>query len=198
MLVCLVLVSAVTAVLVALTRRDLRLSFVAQATETRQQVASGIRLEVDRLRADSSEQGRALRQEVSDSVRGFQSTILQSFASLGEHQTEQMRGFGEDIKGGFARSEQRTGEIAQRVADELAKISASGIETSDRLRTGVEAKLDQFAERSTAAARELREEVTCGLKTLHESVTLTLDSRLKELKSATTTESQTTRNELNT
>src|SRR5690606_34888606 len=49
-----------------------------------------------------------------------------------------------------------------------------------------------------AAARELREEVTCGLKTLHESVTLTLDSRLKELKSATTTESQTTRNELNT
>ena len=130
----LLLASIGAVVLVALTRRDLRSTLTDHTAATRQQVESGIRYEVDRLRADSLEQGRALRQEVSDSVRGFQGTILQSFTSLGDQQTEQMRGFGEDVKSGFARSEQRTGEIAQRTADELQKIAASGMETNDRLR----------------------------------------------------------------
>jgi DNA recombination protein RmuC len=183
-------------VLIKRTQKELRSSAIDQANSTREQIESGIRQEVDRLRSDSSEQGRALRQEVAENVRGFQGTILQSVSSLGEQQTEQMRGFGEEARNGFVRSEQRTNEIAQRVADELQKIAASEVQTSDRLRAGIEAKLDQFGDKSTNASRELRDEVTVGVKNLHESVTLTLDTRLKELASSTTSQSQATRNDL--
>jgi len=193
-----VLVSSIAALIItSLTRRDLRTQVVDQSNATRQQVESGIRQEVDRLRSDSTEQGRALRQEVADNVRGFQSTILQSLTSLGEQQTEQMRGFGEEVGSGFSRTEQRTADIAQRVAEELQRIATTGVHTSDRLRTAVEAKLDQFGGKSVTSARELREEVSTGVKALHESVTLTLDTRLKDLTTATTTQSQATRNDLN-
>jgi DNA recombination protein RmuC len=193
-----ILVSSIAAlVITSLTRRDLRLQAIDQSNATRQQVESGIRQEVDRLRSDSVEQGRALRQEVADNVRGFQSTVLQSFTSLGEQQTDQMRDFGEEVGNGFSRTEQRTAEIAQRVAEELQRIATTGVQTNDRLRSSVEAKLDQFGEKSVTSARELRQEVSSGVKTLHESVTLTLDTRLKDLTTATTTQTQATRNDLN-
>jgi len=71
-----------------------------------------------------------------------------------------------------------------------------GNEASERLRAGIETKLDQFGEKSVTASRELREEVSNGVRTLHESVTLTLDTRIKELTTATTTQSQAARSEL--
>lgn len=192
------LMSLAAIVLTSLARKDIRTQGINHSTATRQQVESGIRQEVDRLRSDSTEQGRALRQEVTDSVRGFQGTILQSFTSLGDQQTEQMRGFGEEIRSGFIRSEERTSDIAQKVSEELQKIAASSAQTGDQLRTGVEAKLDLFGEKSNAAARELREELASGVQTLHESVTLTLDTRLKELAASTATQGQATRTELST
>jgi DNA recombination protein RmuC len=196
---CAILLASFVAITFAwLTRRDVRTMATDQPSATRLQVESGIRQEVDRLRSDSTEQARALRQEVGDNVRGFQGTVLQSFTSLGEQQTEQMRSFGEEVKNGFARTEQRTSEIAQRVADELLKIAATGTSASDRLRIGVESKLDQFGERSANAARELRDEVAGGVKTLHESVTLTLDTRLQELTTTTSTQSQATRSDITT
>jgi DNA recombination protein RmuC len=194
----LLLVSIAAVFIAALTRRDLRSLSADQTTAVRQQVESGIRVEIDRLRSDSAEQGRALRQEVTDNVRGFQGAVLQSFTSLGEQQAEVMKGFGDEVRNGFARSEQRTSGIAQRVAEELQKIATSGTQNSDRLRAGVEAKLDQFGEKSSNAACELRTEIAGGVRTLHESVTLTLDTRLKELTTSTAAESQATRGDLNT
>lgn len=123
-----ILVSSIAAVIVVwLTRRDLRLQAIDQSPATRQQIESGIRQEVDRLRSDSTEQGRALRQELADNVRGFQSTILQSVTSLGEQQSEQMRGFGEAVGNSFSRTEQRTADIAQRVAEELQRITTTDV-----------------------------------------------------------------------
>lgn len=196
---CAILLTSFVAITFAwLLRRDVRTLATDQSNSTRQHVELGIRQEVDRLRSDSAEQARALRQEVGDNVRGFQGTVLQSFASLGEQQTEQMRSFGEEVRSGFARSEQRTSDIAVRVAEELQKIATTGNQTSDRLRSGVEGKLDQFGEKSANAARELRNEVAGGIKTLHESVTLTLDTRLNELTTTTTAQSQAARNDLST
>lgn len=192
------LMSVAAVVITSLVRRDIRAQATDHSTATREQVEFGIRQEVDRLRSDSAEQGRALRQEVTDSVRGFQGHIMQSLASLGDQQTAQMRGFGEEIRNGFSRSEQRTSDIAQMVSAEMQKIAASSAQTGDQLRTGVEAKLDAFGEKSNAAARELREEVASGVKALHESVTLTLDKRLKELTASTSTQGQETRADLST
>jgi len=186
-------VSAVTSFLSLLHSRR---SVAAQAVAVRQQIETGIRVEVDRLRSESIEHARALRQEVGDSVRGFQGSILEAFKSLGTQQVEQLRSFGEALQSGFRTSEERTGAIAQRVADELLKIATSGNEASERLRIGIETKLDQFGEKSVVASRELREEVSGGVKTLHESVTLTLDTRIKELTTATTAQSQAARSEL--
>lgn len=192
------LASGMAAIVAMLTRRDVRRNAVDHANAIRHHVETGIRQEVDKLRSDYSDQGRALRQEMVESILGFQGTLLQAFTSLGDQQTDHMRRFGEDLRSGFARSEQRTSEISQRVADELQKIAAAATADSDRLRISVEAKLDQFGEKSSSAAHSLRDEVTTGLKTLQEIVTLTLDTRLKELASSTTLQGQETRNNLNT
>lgn len=189
-------VSIASAVLACLAWRVVRKLALDSSSAVRQQVEAGIRLEVDRLRSDSAEQSRALRQEVGDNVRGFQSAVLDAFKSLGDQQADKMRGFGEELRNGFGRSEQRTSDIAQRVADELQKIATTGTQTSERLRASVESKLDQFGEKSTNAARDLRDEVSKGINNLHESVTLTLDTRLKELTTTTATQSQATRTEL--
>jgi DNA recombination protein RmuC len=197
-LLAILLVSITATVFAWFLRNRLRNMAVEQPTVIRQHVEAGIRQEVDRLRTDSSDQARALRLEVGENVRGFQGTVLQAFTSLGEQQTEQMRSFGDDLGSGFVRSEQRTSDIALRVSEELQKISTIAVQTSDQLRCGVEGKLDQFGEKAANAARELRNEVTGGIKTLHEAVTLTLDTRLNELTSNTAAQSQGTRNDLNT
>lgn len=193
----LLLCSASAAVFAWLARREARRLWSEQPVKLKDSVELGIRQEVDRLRCDSAEQARALRQELGDNVLGFQGVILESFTSLGDQQRDQMRTFGEEVRNGFESSGRRTSDIAQRVTEELKNISAAGSTASERLRTSVEVKLDLFGEKSSNAARDLRAEVAGAVKTVHESVTATLNARLKDLALATTSESQATRSDLN-
>jgi hypothetical protein len=79
------------------------------------EIAQLIRSESDRIRAESAEQGRRMRQELAENLRGFQTATLQAFTELGRQLGGQIREFGEKLEAGLRSIDERASGIDARL-----------------------------------------------------------------------------------
>ena len=105
-----------------------------------------IRTEADRIRSDASEHARGLRQEVGDTIRGFQDSLaLRLDAGI--------EGLKAPIVG-----------IGQKLDADIARMGQEANTNRDALRLSIEAKLDTSDARLANSALELRKELTTNFK----------------------------------
>jgi DNA recombination protein RmuC len=104
-------------------------------------VADAIRTEADRIRLDAGEQARGTRQELGDSIRGFQDSFAQR------------------MDAGIERLQVPITSIGQKLDQDIAKMGSEASTNRDALKLSIETKLDASDTRSANAGRELREEL---------------------------------------
>jgi DNA recombination protein RmuC len=137
---------------------------------TQDQVEQAMRSECDRVRAEAADQARGLRQELSEGIRGFQTSTLQAFAESGKRFGDQIKEFGNMLDVGITAIDGRAGAIGTKLDQQLGRMSDEALRGRDGLRQAIEAKLDDSAQKAIIAARELREEVSRAVQTLQESL----------------------------
>ncbi len=108
--------------------------------------APQLRDEADRIKADTAEQARGIRQEVGDNIRGFQDS------------------FSQKLDTGIEALRAPVTAIGQKLDQDMAKMELEAAESREALRLAIEAKLDASGARTAAASRELREELTGNFK----------------------------------
>lgn len=144
-----------------------------------EQISSAVRAETDRLRKDMSDQSREAREEVGNTIRGFQETIARSFKDLGETLGTQTKSFGERLDDGIRKIELRTDTIAKKLDADIAKMAEDANKNRDLLRQAIEVKLDDYASKGAAAAKQLREEIGATLGQFQETITKTGSDQTK-------------------
>lgn len=148
------------------------------------EVGDTVRTEADRIRFDAAEQARGLRQEVQDSIRGFQGAteakldatdtrlataaretreaLTASFKDTREGLTATLTGLGEHQK-----------ERLDTVVQELKSLSEKQGLAAEALRGAVEGRLDLLRSENSAKLDEMR-------KTVDEKLQSELEKRLGE------------------
>ncbi|MEJ0028009.1 MAG: DNA recombination protein RmuC [Rhizomicrobium sp.] len=104
-------------------------------------IAATVRTEADRVRADNAEQSRAVKQRLDEAILRFQDALLNRLDVAIENIRQPIVGIG------------------QKLDADIAKMGKDAGENRDALRQAIETKLNEFADRQTIAARELREEL---------------------------------------
>lgn len=100
-----------------------------------------VRTEADRLRADSAEQMRGLRQEVGETIQRLQDSMTQR------------------LDAGVAGMRASVEEIKQKLDSEIARMGVEAGHGREVLRVTIETKLDAFGDRQLQVARDLRTEL---------------------------------------
>jgi DNA recombination protein RmuC len=134
------------------------------------EIAQLIRSESDRIRAESAEQGRRMRQELAENLRGFQTATLQAFTELGRQLGGQIREFGEKLEAGLRSIDERASGIDARLDGGLERLSQRTTQSHQSLEETISGRLDDSAARANNAARTLREEVSFSVKSLQDSL----------------------------
>jgi len=88
---------------------------------TKDDLTQTLRGEADRIRADTADQARGVRQEVVDNIRGFQSSTLHAFGELGKQFGDQVRDFGNRLNGGLAAMDDAHKTILQNLDQKFAE-----------------------------------------------------------------------------
>ena len=141
---------------------------------TAERVSQLLRDESDRTRQSAEEQGRAVRQELGDNVRGFQETTLKVFHELGENLETSVKEFGGRLDKGITTIDDRAAAIGAKMDQDVAGMGEDATKNREALRQTIEAKLDDAAAKQAVAARDLREEMTDSFKNLGTAVSETL------------------------
>ena len=141
---------------------------------TAQQVSQLLRGESDRIRQSGDEQGRALRQELVDNLRGFQETTLKAFRELGDSLGSGVKEFGDRLDNGVRAIDERAGAMGTSVDQGMTRSREEAMESRETLRTTIEAKLDDVLTKQSTAAKDLREEMTVSFRQLGTDVSGTL------------------------
>src|SRR6185312_1897266 len=105
-------------------------------------LADIIRTEADRIRSAADEQARGNRQELADTIRGLQDSLVQR------------------LDGGVERLQQPVTAIGRKLDEDMARMAEEAAHSRDVLRQSIEGKLDAATQQSGEAARALREELT--------------------------------------
>lgn len=137
---------------------------------SRDEAADLLRTEFDRSRRSSDEQARAARQELGDNQRGFQDTTLKVFGELAQSLSTQMRAFGERLDAGMQTIDGRAAAISSKLDSDLKLMGEEAARNRDALRQAIDARLDEAAGKQTAAAKDLREEVSGSVQRLSEGL----------------------------
>jgi hypothetical protein len=137
---------------------------------SRDEAADLLRTEFDRSRQSSDEQARAARQELGDNQRGFQDTTLKVFGELAQSLSTQMRAFGERLDAGMQTIDGRAAAISSKLDSDLKLMGEEAARNRDALRQAIDARLDEAAGKQTAAAKDLREEVSGSVQRLSEGL----------------------------
>jgi DNA recombination protein RmuC len=137
-------------------------------------IATLTRSEGDRVRASAEEQGRALRQELGDNIRGFQETTLKAFRELGDGLGSHTKDFGGRLDAGLQAIDGRAAAIGSKLDGDIARMAEEATRSRDTLRHAIEGKLDDAATRQAVAAKEAREEITGSFRQLNSGVADTL------------------------
>ena len=138
---------------------------------TPEQLSQLLRIELEQIRRYGDEQGRTLRQELAENLRGFQETTLKIFHGLGEQLASQVKESGVRLDSGVKAIEERATVISTKLDQDIARRGEEATRNRDDLRQTIEAKLDDAASKQAAAAKDLREEMTGSFQKLGANVT---------------------------
>lgn len=142
---------------------------------TAEQVSALLRSESDRIRQSGDEQARALRQELTDNLRGFQETTLRAFRELGDALGSEVKEFGSRLDDGVKAIDERAAAIGTKLDQDIARMGEEATRNRDALRQTIEAKLDGAATSQATSAKDLREEMTGSFQKLGAGVSETVN-----------------------
>ena len=120
---------------------------------TAQGAAQILRAETDLVRAAVEDQARGLRQELGQSLKGFQELTLAAFGTLRDGIETQVRGFGERLDGGTKAIDERAAAISAKLNDEMAQMRSEANTNRETLRTQIEQKLDHSIGQQAEASK---------------------------------------------
>ena len=142
--------------------------------ELEARLAALVRSESEQVRKAGDDQARGLRQELGDSLRGFQETTLRGFRELSDRLENQVKEFGLKLDKGVLAIHDRAAAIAIKLDEDIARMGEDATRNRNSLRQTIEAKLEDASTKQSTAARELREEMTGSFRKLGLNVTETL------------------------
>ena len=122
-------------------------------------VAQLLRAETDIVRGTVEDQAARLRQELNQSLKGFQELTVAAFGGLRDGMEGQVRGFGERLDGGIKIIDERAADIATKLNDDMAQMRSEANTSREALRGLIEAKLDHSTHQQGDAAKALRDEL---------------------------------------
>jgi DNA recombination protein RmuC len=126
---------------------------------TAQGAAQLLRAETEIVRGAVEDQTGRLRQELNQSLKGFQELTLAAFAGLRDGMEGQVRGFGERLDSGIKIIDERAVGIAAKLNDDMAQMRSEANTSRETLRALIEAKLDYGTQQQADAAKGLRDEL---------------------------------------
>ena len=148
--------SALAALLAFMAYRASSKGGASDAASSLETFAKIQRDEADRIKNDTAEQARGVRQEVGDNIRSFQDS------------------FSQKLDAGIEALRTPIASIAQKLDQDIARMGLEAAENREALRHAIETKLDASDTRSAAASRDLREELTGNFKQSSDLLSSTL------------------------
>jgi DNA recombination protein RmuC len=118
-----------------------------------------LRAETDIVRSAVEDQAGRLRQELNQSLKGFQELTLAAFAGLRDGIDGQVRGFGERLDAGVKLIDERAAGVAAKLNGDMAQMRSEANTSREALRGLIEAKLDHSTHQQGEAAKALRDEL---------------------------------------
>ena len=122
-------------------------------------VAQLLRAETEIVRGAVEDQAGRLRQELNQSLKGFQELTLAAFAGLRDGIDGQVRGFGERLDTGIKLIDERAASIAAKLNGDMEQMRSEANTSREALRGVIEAKLDHNTHQQGEAAKALRDEL---------------------------------------
>ena len=111
------------------------------------------------MRSAVEDQAGRLRQELSQSLKGFQELTVAAFAGLRDGIDGQVRGFGERLDAGIKIIDERAAGIATKLNGDMEQMRSEANTSREALRGLIEAKLDHSTQQQGEAAKALRDEL---------------------------------------
>jgi DNA recombination protein RmuC len=121
--------------------------------------AQMLRAETEIVRGVVEQQTGGLRQELGNSLKGFQQLTLTAFGTLRDGINAQVRGFGERLDAGVKTIDERAIAISTKLNEEMAQMRSEANVNREGLRALVEQKLDNNITQQTEASKILRDEL---------------------------------------
>jgi DNA recombination protein RmuC len=139
------------------------LNYFGSKRTTEPLTASGaaqlLRAETEIVRGAVEDQAGRLRQELNQSLKGFQELTLAAFAGLRDGIDGQVRGFGERLDTGIKLIDERAASIAAKLNGDMEQMRSEANTSREALRGVIEAKLDHNTHQQGEAAKALRDEL---------------------------------------
>jgi DNA anti-recombination protein RmuC len=126
---------------------------------TAQGAAQLLRAETEIVRGAVDDQAGRLRQELNQSLKGFQELTVAAFGGLRDGIDGQVRGFGERLDTGIKLIDERAASIAAKLNGDMEQMRSEANTSRETLRGLVEAKLDHSTHQQGEAAKALRDEL---------------------------------------
>jgi DNA recombination protein RmuC len=118
-----------------------------------------LRAETDIVRAAIEDQARSLRQELGQSLQGFQEITLKAFGTLRDGIDVQIRTFGERLDHGVKSTDESVTAISTKLTLDMEQMRAEANTGRETLRGLIEQKLEQNIAQQSDSAKVLREEL---------------------------------------
>jgi DNA recombination protein RmuC len=118
-----------------------------------------LRTETDIVRGAVDDQAGRLRQELNQSLKGFQELTVAAVGGLRDGIEGQVRGFGERLDAGIKIIDERAAGIATKLNGDMEQMRSEANTSRETLRALIEQKLDQSTRQQAEASKALRDEL---------------------------------------
>lgn len=149
-----------------------------------------LRAETDIVRAAVEEQARGLRQELSQTLRGFQDGTLGAFGTLRDGIDIQIRNFSERLDNGVKATDESVTAISAKLTHDMEQMRSEALDGRENMRRLIEGKLDHNIAQQSDGSKILREELGANFDRLSirvsESLAETGRVQTEKLDSVTT------------
>lgn len=125
-----------------------------------------VRSETDRSKQYEEDRGRALRQEMSDGLRGFQDSTITAFRELGDGLAGGIRASADRLDAGVKAIRDDASATGAKIEHDMTRMNEQAVEGREALRRAIEIKLDDAAMKHASAAKDLRDELNGGFERL--------------------------------
>ena len=111
------------------------------------------------MRSSVEDQAGRLRQELNQSLKGFQELTVAASGSLRDGIEGQVRGFGERLDAGIKLIDERAAGIAAKLNDDMGLMKSEANISRETLRALIEQKLDHSTRQQAEGSKALRDEL---------------------------------------